>query len=205
MQRFKTFITLTFLGGIVVILPVALLLLIFQWLLRFVSDLLTPISLVIIDVTGWQDGVAELVALLAIFASCFFIGLFLKTRVGVWMHDRLDGVLSRYAPGYKSIRELVVQLLGGSGETSLFSGEVALAKIYGPDSPITVTAIVTSKHDNGYFTVYVPTAPIPTSGITYHVPASCVELLPHVSVEQAMRTIVACGSGSAELLQAGHR
>jgi hypothetical protein len=36
--------------------------------------------------------------------------------------------------------------------------------------------------------------------MTYHLPADCVQILAHVSVEEAMRTIIACGSGSAEML-----
>ncbi|MFC6980157.1 hypothetical protein [Microbulbifer taiwanensis] len=59
---------------------------------------------------------------------------------------------------------------------------------------------MTSQHANGDFTVYVPTAPVPTSGFVFHVPAECVEILPNVTVEAAMKSIVACGSGSGALL-----
>ena len=52
----------------------------------------------------------------------------------------------------------------------------------------------------GSYVAEVPTAPIPTSGMTYHLPADCVQILPHVTVEEAMRTIISCGSGSAEML-----
>ena len=67
-------------------------------------------------------------------------------------------------------------------------------------SELLVTAIVTAKHQRG-FTVFVPTAPVPTSGIVYHVPAESVQLMPDVSVEQAMKTVIACGAGSQSLLQ----
>lgn len=66
----------------------------------------------------------------------------------------------------------------------------------GRSAGVSVTAIVTAKHVNGDYTVYVPTAPIPTSGFVYHLAAECVDLLPHVGVEEAMRTVIACGSGS---------
>jgi uncharacterized membrane protein len=90
---------------------------------------------------------------------------------------------------------------GGAGE-GVLSGPVARVRIHGADNPLSVTAIVTSRHANGDFTVYVPTAPVPTSGFVYHVPASCVDILPNVTVEAAMKSIVACGSGSANLLLA---
>ena len=99
----------------------------------------------------------------------------------------------------KSIKEIVGQLLGKGSKTSLLSGEVVRASIFGPDVPVSVTAIVTSRHQDGFVTVYVPTAPIPASGITYHLPESCIEVLEGVTVEEAMRTIIACGAGSNEL------
>lgn len=200
LQRIQSFLKLTLLGGLTVVLPIALFLLIFQWLVGAVTDGLEPFTSLITDRSEMREDIATVLALAAILGACFVIGLLLKTRVGAWLHDQVDQLLTRFAPGYKSIRELVTQLLGGSGDASLLNGEVCLARIFGADSPVTVTAIVTSRHSNGLFTVYVPTAPIPTSGMIYHVAPECVELLPHISVEEAMRTIIACGTGSAELL-----
>jgi uncharacterized membrane protein len=68
---------------------------------------------------------------------------------------------------------------------------------------VSVTGIVTARHANGDYTVYVPTAPIPTSGFVYHLAADCVELLPHISVETAMRTVISCGSGSQIISEPG--
>lgn len=200
MKRLQTFVRLTLLGGLAVVLPIALLLLIFQWLFGAVAGAIAPVAGLITERVEIREDIATVVALATILGACFVIGLFLKTRVGAWIHEQVDHVLSRFAPGYKSIRELVSQLLGGNDEASLLNGEVCLAQIFGPSSPVTVTAILTSRHLDGKCTVYVPTAPIPTSGMIYHLDEACVRLLPKVSVEQAMRTVVACGTGSAELL-----
>ena len=48
-------------------------------------------------------------------------------------------------------------------------------------------------------TVFVPTAPNPTSGWFYHVPAKDVRLV-NASVEATMRSILSCGMGSKALL-----
>ena len=64
-----------------------------------------------------------------------------------------------------------------------------------------VTAIITSYHQDGRVTVFVPTAPVPTSGLTFHLDRALVTELPGVSVEEAMRTIISCGTGSDLLLQ----
>lgn len=201
MRSLRNFVLITMLGGFAVILPAVLLLLIFQWLAEVIIGVIAPATTLITEVAAVNHIIAMSFALGTVLASCFIIGLALKTRLGRWLHERLDGSLEKLVPGYRMIRDITRELLGGTGNKSVLSGEVALAKIYGPDSPVTVTAIITSRHGDAGYTVYVPTAPIPTSGITYHLPKDCVELLAGVSVEEAMRTIVACGSGSAAMLE----
>ena len=200
MKKARAFIGLAVMGGLTVVLPVVLLLLIFQWIYGFTAGLVEPMTSLLSDRAEISDLLAMLLILVVFLSSCFFIGLMVRTTMGAWVHDLLDRTLARLAPGYKTIREVVVQLLGGKSQDSLLKGTPALAKIFGSQSPVTVTAIITSRHPNGDFTVFVPTAPIPTSGLTYHLPADCVTILEGVSVEEAMRTIISCGTGSAELI-----
>ena len=200
MKKLKSFLLLTLLGGVTVVLPIVIFGFLFHWLFNLTRDLIAPLVRAVIYRTDVGESLAALIVIGLILAICFAIGLLIKTSIGAWLHARLDRVLVKLAPGYKTIRELVDQFLGDD-QASLFSGEVALARIYGPDNPVTVTAIVTARHDNGYFTLFVPTAPVPTSGITYHLPPECVELKPELSVEAAMRTVIACGSGSQILLK----
>ncbi|WP_444919488.1 DUF502 domain-containing protein [Microbulbifer sp. CnH-101-G] len=199
MTRVKTFITLTLLGGLAVVLPIAILVLLFQWLLGQVSEIVAPAVTWLEANTEFKDTLAKLVVIALILGGCFLIGLLVKTSIGNWLHRHVDHWLGRLAPGYSTIKDLVVQFIGGGGE-GVLSGPVARVRIHGADNPLTVTAIVTSQHVNGEMTVYVPTAPVPTSGFVFHVPAECVEILPGVSVEAAMKTIVACGAGSARML-----
>ncbi len=199
MKRIKSFIWLTLLGGVAVVLPLSILLLVAHWFYTLLSDFLAPVSAWLGPYVGVSATAAD-VAVIAGLLVCFcLIGLLVKTGVGAWIHRLFEGVLTRVAPGYKTISDVVGQFLGGGSTSSLLSGEVALARIYGPEVPATVTVIVTAKHANGDYSVFMPTAPIPTSGVVYHLPANCVQLLPHVSVESAMRTIIACGAGSQAL------
>ncbi len=64
-----------------------------------------------------------------------------------------------------------------------------------------VTALVTARHEDGRLTVFVPTGPNPTSGFVYHVAEDLVETFPDVRVDQMMKTVVACGAGSAQLFR----
>ena len=196
MKRLRSFVSITLIGGLLVILPIAIFVFLVEWLLGLVRSLIQPLSHWLVEQTTFTNYVADALGVLLLLSGCFLIGLFIKTSVGEWVHDQLDEWLTRLAPGYKTLREVVSQLLGGEGNTSLLKGDVCRAYIMGRAAGVSVTAIITAKHSNGDFTVYAPTAPIPTSGFVYHLSAECVEMLPHVSVEEAMRTVIACGSGS---------
>ncbi|BFM12078.1 hypothetical protein R50072_22310 [Simiduia litorea] len=196
MDRIKSFIWLTLLGGLTVVLPISIFLLVFTWFYDVISALIAPVTAALRPHLGFSPTLVDAVVIGCLLVVFCLIGLLVKTRVGAWLLAQIERLLKRIAPGYKTISDLVGQFLGGGSSNSLLSGQVALAKIYGPESPVTVTVIVTAKHDNGDYSVFMPTAPIPTSGIVYHLPASCVVLLPHVSVEAAMKTVIACGAGS---------
>ena len=195
---------LVFLGGLAVVLPGLLLLMVMQWLFLFFADLLDPVTQLVSQRAGLNRWLALIAVISLLLAACLTIGLAVRTRVGRWLHDVLEGTLARVVPGYRITRDLVRELLGGHQGARVLSGEAALARIHGLESPVRVTAIVTSRHGDGSYTVYVPTAPFPTSGFVYHLPADCVEILAGVTVEAALRTVIACGAGSAEIL-AGSR
>jgi len=196
MKRLQTFLTLTLLGGMTVVLPVVILAILFQWLFGLVTNSIQPMTDWLSHYAEIKEIVADAIVVLIILATCFLIGLLIKTGVGRWLHHWLDRVLGRLAPGYKTIREIVSQFLGGENDESLLNGQVCKAWIFGAQSPASMTAIVTATHSDGSYSVFVPTAPIPTSGLVYHLPEDCVQLLPHISVETAMRTVIACGAGS---------
>lgn len=195
-KGWRAYIGLTLFGGLVVALPIAIFLFLLQWLFGLVTGFTAPFSRWLFSWTTLPGVVTDLIGLLLLLGIFFLIGLLVKTSMGSWLHGRIDQWLVRFAPGYGTIREVVKQLVGGDGESPILRGQVCRAYILGPDSPVSVTAIVTAYHSNGDLTVYVPTAPIPSSGFVYHLHESCVELLPHISVETAMRTVISCGIGS---------
>lgn len=199
MKKLRSFVALTFLGGMTVVLPIAILMILFQWLFALVTDVIQPLSDMVTSRADMRELMADGLVLLILIGLCFGVGLLVKTGIGAWVHHWLDRGLARFAPGYSTIRDIVIQFVGGSDESSILSGEVALVKLFN-NSELLVTGIVTAKHQHGY-TVFVPTAPVPTSGMVYHVPKESVQLMPDVTVEQAMKTVIACGAGSQSLLE----
>lgn len=200
MKKLKSYISLALIGGLLVILPLVVFILATRWLLRTLGNLVSPVSDPVMVTFGLPPLLSDFLVVIAFLLACVFVGLIVRTAVGRWIHDAYDHWMSKLAPGYRTIKAMIQQLVGVEGANGPLKGEVVLVKIFGPEIETSMTAIVTSKHKNGWVTVYVPTAPIPTSGLTYHVPPESIEYLTDVSTEEAMRTIVACGAGTSEML-----
>jgi uncharacterized membrane protein len=182
-------------GGILVVLPMVILFLVFRWIFGFVFDLISPVTQLIMITGTMNELLAGLLALVIILVVCFLIGVGIKTRWGHFTHNNLEDRVLRYAPGYSLIKETVMIFLGR--KTPPFS-KVALVRIFA--TPTLMTALVTDEHPDGSFTVFVPTAPNPTSGNIYHLRPENVFLV-DVPVEEAIRSILGCGAGSTRMIE----
>jgi len=202
-ERLKSFIRMSLLGGLVVILPVALLAITFTWILNFIRKFINPIAnliLNIIEITGlrfpsyMKELFADIIAILVILIICFIVGVIVRTKVGKYLHKQVEKrILARF-PLYNLFRETILQFFGT--KRMPFS-KVAVANIYGNETM--VTAFITDEHDNGMVTVFVPTGPNPTSGNIYHLKEEFVHPI-DAPVEDTMRSIISCGAGSRNIL-----
>ncbi len=174
----KNFIKTSLLGGLVVMLPITILGFFFKWLFRLVTDLIQPLTDYASRLYPFPEIVADILVILIILLSCFFIGVVVSTKLGNFLHQTFDDWLQKLAPGYRMVKEVVVQLLGSSENSPFRNGMVARVKIFGMDSPTEVTALVVDRSDPDIFTVFVPTGPNPTSGNIFHVNKEQVVLYP---------------------------
>ncbi len=167
-----------------------------KWLLEFVTGIIQPITNMLVSQSHMQKILADAVVIVILIAACFLVGMFVKTRLGMWFVQGIEASVFKKAPGYTIIKETVVQLIGN--EKSPFS-TVALVQLFGSDT--LVSAFVTDSHPDGSYTVFMPTGPNPTSGNIYHLEGKYVHPV-DVPVEDAMRSIISCGAGSTRLLDA---
>lgn len=184
-----------FLTGLALLLPLFIIAIALYWLFRMVTGLTAPLTGVITKFTGIPELAGHVLALGSVLGLILLIGVFARTTIGSWIHPRIEMYFQRVTPGYRMLREMV-QHLFGDRDSPFAHGSVALVQLYGPNVPVTVTGIVTSRHDNGACTVFVPTGPNPTSGFIYHVPPELIQQRPDVRVDEAIRTIIACGMGT---------
>jgi uncharacterized membrane protein len=195
------FVRKSLLGGLAILLPISIIVFFFRWIYQTVADLIAPLTSVFIDAFGLPKFFADWLAVLAILVLCFLVGTVVATRLGNWLWENWDAQVMSRLPGYKTVKEVIAQLMG-NGESSMSRGEVARVWLFGRDNGVSVTALVTSRHEDGVVTVFVPTGPNPTSGFIYHVPEALVETFPNIGVESMMKTVVSCGAGTATLFKA---
>lgn len=199
MRGINNFIKKSILGGLLVISPVVILFFAFRWAFHKVTDLIQPLASLIANHSNIPVFLVDILVILLILTGCFLVGNITTTSSGKWLHSRFDSTLAKLAPGYNIVREIIHQLFGKDNDSPFSKGDVARARLFGAEVATEVTGIVTSIHNNGWFTLFIPTGPNPTSGMIYHLPPEQVTLLPSVKVDEALRTIISCGAGSGEL------
>jgi len=194
MKRIREFFKSTFVGGILVILPSAIFLFVLNWIFGLVRRMINPLTTFLMTKSTLQGVVADVLVIIFLIMACFVVGVIVRTRLGKWLYLLLESRILLRFPGYSLIKETVSQFLGK--KKSPFSS-VALAQIFGNDT--LVSSFITDEHEDGSYSVFVPTGPNPTSGNIYHLQRNYVHPV-DVSVEDTMRSIISCGAGSSRLI-----
>ena len=195
MNRLKMFIKTSLLGGLAVILPAALLFLIFKWLFNWVTNIIQPLTNLVLARGQFQEFVADAIVFGIILTFCFGVGAAVKTKIGRYIQENLENHILKIAPGYPTIKSIVMQFIGK--KKSPFSS-VALVRPFENDT--LMTAFITDSHDDDWYTVFVPTGPNPTTGFIFHLKGQYVQPV-NVAVEEALRSVISCGAGSTRLIQ----
>lgn len=198
-MKFKQFIKSTLFGGLVVILPVTIIAFFIKWIFQVITDLIQPLTNYALKTYQVPEYVADSIIVGLLILVCFVVGLVVQTSIGNYLHRIFDDVFQKITPGYRMVKEVVMQIFGSSDASPFSNGEIARVKLFGVDCPTEVTALITDRHADGSYTIFMATGPNPTSGNIYHVSAEQVTLCPEIPIDSAMRTIIACGAGSAEL------
>lgn len=178
-------------------LPLAIFVLLIRLMIDIVVGLLSPLTNLMtneLNLAIPEYLVLTLaVALLVVF--CFMIGLTVKTQIGRRSFSHLERRYLLKLPLYGTIKETVQQFTGA--KRMPFS-EVVLVDVYGNGTRM--TGFITDEHKSGNFTVFVPTGPNPTNGFIFHVKADQIERLDQTKTDDALRSIIAVGVGSANIM-----
>ncbi len=194
MTRLRNFIINSFIGGILVLLPLVVTGSIIVWIIIRLVHIIRPIVGILGTDSRLEIALAYLIVIAGFLLICFMIGATVRTRSGTRLHTFLEKHLFNRFPGYKLITETIKLLFGD--RKFLFS-RVALIQLY--ENSTYVTGYITDEHPSGLVTVFVPTGPNPTSGMIYHVQKQYVHPIESKS-EETIKTILSCGAGSSKLI-----
>jgi uncharacterized membrane protein len=189
----KNFLATTFLGGLVVILPLAIFAILANWILSLIGGVLDPI--VSLFPEKWNQTLLKMAAFAVIVIICFLIGLLVKTQFGSSIFNWVEENWMAKLPFYSTIKETTQQLIGK--DKTPFA-KVVMVDPFG--SGVKMIGFVTDEEPNTKrYTIFVPTAPNPTNGFVFILKEDEIEFL-DVRSEEAMRTIIGLGSGSAGII-----
>jgi uncharacterized membrane protein len=192
MKRFKNFVYTVFIGGITVILPVAILGLFFGFVVKIATGLLEPFTRLLEGSFNIHTPLTDVIVVVLLMSLAFLVGLLVRTRFGKLLYELIEKKFLEATPGYKIIRETTAQLMSKKSPLS----RVAIIKPF--DSETRMTAFITNEHADGSYTVFLPMAP-PTSGFVFHLKASQVEPV-EVSTQDAMKIFISLGAGSDTII-----
>jgi len=190
MKFAREFLTNALVGGVLIVLPIYLAVLVLLKGMKSVGALVRPFTLLLPD---WLPA-ENLLSLALVLIICCLLGIAVRTRVGRTLRERVEKSLFERLPGYALFRSLT-QRLAGEGQESAW--KPALVEI----EEALVPAFIIEKLDDGRFTIFVPSVPTPFAGAVYILSPEHVHAL-DVPFTQAIQSISRWGSGSKDLVAA---
>ena len=190
MKRVIEFLVSSLVGGLVILTPIYLSILLLLKAMQAVAGLVRPVAKLL---PAWFPA-ERVLSFLLVLTVCFLIGVVVRTPRGKAARLRLEKSLFEKIPGYALFRSLTQQIAGTSDDQVW---KPALAEI----EEALVPAFIIEEFADGRFTVFVPAAPTPFSGSIYILTPERVHPV-DVPFTHAIKLLSRWGSGSKELVAA---
>jgi uncharacterized membrane protein len=190
MRYAREFITSTLVGGLLIVVPLYLAVLLLLKGMKSVAALVRPLAALL---PGWLPA-EHLLSLILVLAFCFLVGLAVRTESGRATRERMEVALFGRLPGYALLRSLTQRLAGESEESTWMPALIDIEDALVP-------GFIIEALDDGRFTVFVPSVPTPLAGAVYVLRPERVHIL-DIPFTQAVKSISRWGSGSRELVAA---
>jgi uncharacterized membrane protein len=195
LKQLKKFFRTTLIGGLVVILPITIFVVLAKLIFDFIRTFVEPITRIIDFGTITNRLLIDLIALAIIIGFCFFVGLFVQTRTGKILINYLDSQLLDRLPFYSTIKETVQQFTGAK---KIPFSRVVMVNVFNTGTKM--LGFISDEHADKKYTIFVPTGPNPTNGFIFIVDEDQLEFT-DIKPEEAMRTIIAVGTGASKLFE----
>ena len=190
MKHARELVTSTVIGGVFIVVPVYLAVLLLLKGMKSAATLVRPIAVLLPD---WLPA-EQFFSLVVVLVACFFVGAAVRTQAGQIAREKIERMFFERLPGYALLRSLTQRLAEDGDETAWKPALVELEDALVP-------AFIIEELDDGRLTVFVPSVPTPLAGAVYILARERVHPL-DVPFTQAIRSVSRWGSGSKELVAA---
>jgi len=189
-KKLSEFVVSRLVAGVLVVAPIYLAALLLLKLIKSLTAVVRPLAKLL---PKWLAA-EHILSFLLVLTVCFLIGLMVRTRAGRATWARMENSVLQGVPGYALFRSLTQQLAGKAQEQTW---KPALAEI----EEALVPAFIIEEHEDGRFTVFVPSVPTPLAGAIYVLSPGRVHPL-DVPFTRAIKVVSQWGSGSKDLVAA---
>ena len=193
MKAVREFVVSTLVGGIFIVVPVYLAVILLLKGMQSAARLVKPFAAMVPD---WLPA-ETFFSLLMVLLVCFLVGAGVRTKTGRAIREKMEKVFFERLPGYGLLRSLTQRLAGDTEESAW---QPALAEI----EDALVPSFIIEELVDGRYTVFVPSIPTPFAGAVYVLDRARVHPV-DVPFTQAVRTISRWGSGSGDMVAAMRR
>src|SRR5215813_7180044 len=190
MKTLTDFIRMTLVGGLLVVLPLWVSLLLLVKAIKSALAVLHPAAKLLPQTLVHPNVVAFCLLVLI----CFAVGLLIRTLFGQRFGDWLEKHFLARIPGFSIVHGMIRQLAGAKDEQSFQPALVELEEALVP-------AFIIEKHPDGQFTVFVSSSPTPMAGAIYILQPERVHPV-DLPLRKAMVCVTKWGAGAAEMRSA---
>jgi len=190
MRRVRELVTSTVIGGLFIVVPVYLAVVLLLKGMKSVAGLVRPVAVLIPDWLPAED----FLALILVLAICFLVGAAVRTGPGRALRERFEKMFFEKLPGYGLLRGLTQRLAVDDDETAW---KPALVEI----EDALVPSFIIEELDDGRLAVFVPSVPTPLAGAVYILARERVHAV-DIPFTQAISVVSRWGSGSKNLVAA---
>ncbi len=190
MRPLVEFAKTTLIGGILIVLPVYVAVLLLAKAVSAILALLKPIIPPSVAFGG-------VFAILLLTIICFIIGLMVRTGPGLRLKNAFENTILSKLPGYTILRGLAARVAGTADEPTFAPALVEIEDALVP-------ALIIEELDDGLYTVLVPSVPTPMAGALYILSSERVHPV-DVSFTTALAVFSKWGTGAGEFVRAMQR
>ncbi|KFF16281.1 DUF502 domain-containing protein [Flavobacterium hydatis] len=193
MKSILSILKSTFIGGILFLIPLALIIFFFEKGYHILQKITIPLVSNLPKVKVLGMALEELIGLLIIIILCFLAGLLSKSRQAKSLVSKLENSILSLIPGYSFMKNMNENIMGIEKSEDL---KVILARV----DDGWQFAFLIEQIDEEHFTVFVPDAPSPWTGSIYFMEKERIKET-KISQKEALVCIRKLGYGSSKLLK----